>query len=484
MRTQFPIVGSFGQERNPALEAERTINMFEIDLPTGHWPRGEKRTALLSAPGSEEKITFASGSNGRATFVDKLDKDVSFAVIENKVYEIDSAFVATLLGTINTTSGHVGIDQNQTQIIFVDGVDGWIHTRGSGTLTQIVDANFPTNPIDVVNIDGYFIVPEQDTNQFYLSVLNDGTNWTHSGSPAFASMNSRPDVIIGLGTINRQLFIFGKQSTEVWQDAGTADFPFRRNSTVLPPYGCASVGSIAQGFGYLLFLAEDEEGVSSVIMARGTQFNIVSPPNLDYQLSTLSGIDDAEGFIYKIDGEIFYQLNFTSANRTFVYNVRRQRWHELQAAGKNRHFANSHMFFQGGHYMTSYENGKLYRLSSDLYSDSGVTIPRERITTELSDPSNNNINVRRFQIDTLQGVGLANGKDEDPYVSLSISRDGGDTFGGELRGAVGKIGERRKRTLFRDGFGLSRSFVFKLTYYAQTKFMVLGSAVDFVVEKQ
>lgn len=473
MRKNFEVVGSFGSERVKNINAERTINMFEfIDV------RGKKPKTLFPTSGMQEAVDLLIDEGGfRAGIV---FKNVAYVVVYDQVIAIDDLLVPTNIGTLGTTSGYVGVAANVNQVIFVDGTEGWVYDTIASTFTQIVAAGFPTNPIDVTFLDGFFIVPFGDTPEFGISGLNDGMAWD---ALDFALITTHPGTITAVKTLHRRLFIFSQNYTEVWENAGLSDFPFRRNNSLLIELGTPSVASVTAGFDKMFFLSQDADGLGSVMMVTGTQAIPVSNQALDYELQKYATVADASAILYRDNGIIFYRLNFTDADKTWVYNVSMSQpgahlWHEEQMLDGSRHLAQIHIYFQEKSYFGSYLDGILYEVDDSFLTNNGESIKRLRITRPTTDESYKKIRVDRIEIDLMQGFASSNGDDKDPEVLLFISRDGGNTFGNGIRASMGKIGNRTARTIWRK-LGTARDFVCRFEFYNQVKFVVLGGAVSF-----
>ena len=126
----------------------------------------------------------------------------------NKVFRVTGStglLVTSPIGTINTTSGYVGIDANQFQVIFVDGQNGWIWDTNTSLFEQITDPSFPALPIDVCYIDGFFIVASGGTNNFQLSMFNQGLVWgpdftSGTGNSFVATSGGSPNLVLTSGT--------------------------------------------------------------------------------------------------------------------------------------------------------------------------------------------------------------------------------------------------------------------------------------------
>jgi len=70
-----------------------------------------------------------------------------------------------------------------------------------------------------------------------------------------------------------------------------------------------------------------------------------------------------------------------------------------------------------------------------------------------------------------------------PFVFLSISKDGGQTYGYEMRSPMGNIGQRTFRTVWRKLGTTPRGqgFVPRIQFFNQSPFVILGAAWDFEV---
>jgi hypothetical protein len=69
----------------------------------------------------------------------------------------------------------------------------------------------------------------------------------------------------------------------------------------------------------------------------------------------------------------------------------------------------------------------------------------------------------------------------NPVVFLSVSRDGGQTYGNFLTSTMGKVGDRTYRTVWRKIGTTPRGqgFVPKIEFYNDVPFVVLGAMWDF-----
>jgi len=389
-------------------------------------------------------------------------------------------------------------------------------------------------PAELVSGTTYCVVAQVSATTIRVSETQGGTaitsvaggngSITNNGQLQLGSITSHPGNIVGCRTLHRRIFLFSSNYTEVWENAGLGtNLPIRRNNSLLMEVGTPAVGSISVGFDRMFFLAQDKDGLAGVMEVRGTESIPVSNRALDFQLAQYAadpdtGVADARGVLIKENGIIFYRLNFTLANHTFVFNVsmstpEQLRWHEEEVLNGDRHPAQTHAFFDGVNYYGSYNSPIFYIVDNSVSTNDGETIRRMRIGRQMTPEGYNRLRIDRFQVDLLQGsldiltqttVDLLT-EDEDelltesgevllldqttlsgggqPVVFLAVSRDGGQSYGNYLQATMGKIGQRTYRTVWRKIGTTPRGqgFVPKIEFFNEIPFVVLGAAWDFEV---
>jgi len=350
------------------------------------------------------------------------------------------------------------------------------------------------------------------------------------GQLQLGAINTHPGMIVACRTLHRRLFLFSANYTEVWENAGIGtNLPFRRNNALLMEYGTPAVGSIVTGFDKMIFLSQDKDGLGAVMEVVGTESIPISNRALDFQLSQYAqvatmppgqGISDARGIFIKENGIIFYRLNFTTANATYVYNITLSNpqveegklWHEEQVLNGDRHPAQTHGYFNGNNYYGSYDNPILYQVDQSFTTNDGEIIPRIRIGRCYVPSTYNRTRIDRFSLDVIQGLTnvtnltgildlltesgmnidteagldiLLEESSEIPIIDpsnqtifLSYSKDGGVTYGYRQEGHVGGTGLRQFRTVWRKLGVVPRGqgFVPKIEFYSNVPLVILGAA--------
>jgi hypothetical protein len=121
----------------------------------------------------------------------------------------------------------------------------------------------------------------------------------------------------------------------------------------------------------------------------------------------------------------------------------RVQWHERQTSG-GRHRAENHCLVGSLHVVGDYANGNIYELSTSTYTDNGAAITRTRRCPRISQESNR-ISLNDIIVDVETGTIAVGADDPEPTATLSISRDGGSTFGLPRSKGLGTSGDKKKR---------------------------------------
>ena len=455
MGTPFPFVGGSYTARSSFFDAQRTINLYPEVSKSG---TSKAVAMLVGCPGTYLWGNFPGGSI-RGSF--RFSDNIAIVVSGANVYSVTKAAAATLVGTIDLSSNPVGIASNGTTVMIVTGPTGYFYTPGTGVFARIIDMNF-LGADSVGFLDGYFIFNRPGTGNFQISGLY---ATTFDGADIGTSEGS-PDLLVALLVSHREVWLFNQGTTEVFFNSGNPDFPIERIQGAFIEQGCAAKYSPAKMDNTVFWLSADDRGKGVVRKAVGYQDQRVSNHGVEYAIAKYADISDAIGYTYQQEGHSFYVLTFPSAGATWCYDSTADEWHErayrIPATGElTRHRSNCHMAFAGKNLVGDFENGNVYVLDLDTFSDNGDLLPAIRQTPYVH-ANGNWVFFYKLLIDMEVGVGLVTGQGSDPVLMLNWSDDGGKTWPREMTVKIGKVGERRARAIFKR-LGKSRARVFRIT---------------------
>ena len=442
---QTPILGASYVARSINAADNRMVNLFPEMTPDN----GQTAAFLNRAPGLEYLQSVGEGPI-RALWAHQTNGSDFYVVSGNEVYKMSILTGdPVLLGTVSGT-GPVSIADNGTQLFFACNPDSYIYNEVTNVFQQITDPDFP-GAVTVGYLDGYFVFNEPDSQRVWVTSLLDGL----SVDPLdFASAEGSPDGLVALIVDHREAWLFGTDSVEVWYDAGLPDFPLTRIQGAFNEIGCVAAFSVAKLDNGLFWLGTDARGQGIVYRANGYTGQRVSTHAIEYAIAQYSDISDAIAYTYQQEGHAFYVLTFPTGNATWVYDVATQAWHERAGwlnGAFTRHRSNCQCNFLGNTVVGDFENGNIYKMSLDVYSDNGDTQKWLRSWRALPTGTNNLKRTAHhsLQLNCESGVGLIDGQGSDPQAMLRWSDDGGHTWSNEHWSPMGKIGAYYQRVFWR-----------------------------------
>jgi hypothetical protein len=472
----FPVVGTFNKVKQAGINPEQTYNMYLINENDPKTP-----DALINVPGYLEKATFTRAKAGRTQGLFPY-QTFGFAVVSQYVYKITNTLQPILIGTLTTDSGPVQMaGNNNNQLMIVDGANGYIYNTVSNTFQTITDVNFLGSPSSVAFLDGRFIINTFNSNEFQLSAENDGLTWIDpNNTPLIGALETAADTIQAVAVNNRQLYLFGTQVTEVWNDAGNPGFPFARLDTMLYQYGTIALGSVVQGMDMLFFLGSSAQGTTSVFMSQGGQANVISSTDVEQEINNYSKktIQSADAYMFRENGYTFYAINFTASNSnevdsSWLYNFTNDTWSKQKLADGSRHPICAHLSFNERNYCLSYNDNKLYELSQEYTNFNGENIVKERITHRFVTPTLQDTQIAYVTVDCAPGFGTNTGTSASPEVWLSWSKNGGINYSKSMRASIGAMGKYNTQAYFHNlGISDSGAWVFKFQNFDDIPFFM------------
>ena len=308
--------------------------------------------------------------------------------------------------------------------------------------------------VDIV--DNYFVYNRPSTQQWAASNLLSPITYGLS----YASKFTGPDNLVSLVCDHGQVYLLGEQTSEVWADQGTFPFAFQRIPGSSSQHGLAAASSIARLGNSFAYVAKNNRGQAEIVIMNGYFPQRISTHAVENTLVN-QDISDAIAYTYQLEGHECYVVTFPSLDITWVYDITTQLWHKwLWTDSQNnyhRHRSNCSAFFQNVVLVGDWQNGQIYKLDPDNYTDDSNTIRRLRRCPHLT------TDLQRQYFDELQiqfqpGVGLEGITDPplnaetigaNPQAMLRWSSDGGSTWSNEHWSGIGKVGRYKNRIIWR-----------------------------------
>ncbi len=374
-------------------------------------------------------------------------------------------------------------------------------TDGAFTGGGVVDVN-----------DNYFIYTRPNTQQFAVSDLLSPITQGLS----YASKFTSPDNLVSLIANNGQLFLLGEKSSEVWNDQGTTPVAYQRipgSSTqqgIIAPFSVARVGN---SFAYV---SQNIRGLNQIVLMNGYVPQRISTHAVENSLLD-QYTEDAIAYTYQLEGHEVYVVSFPTIDITWAYDFTTQLWHKwlwVDAYDKyHRHRSNCAAVFQNLVVVGDWENGNLYQLDQNNYTDNNLQIRRLRraphITTDLQrqyfdelqlqfqpgvgiqgfsrdrniylgDPfiigATQTFVIKYQDIDVIGNAGQISVRDVlyNPKAMLRWSNDGGSTWSKEYWQDIGQQGKYKHRAIWRR-LGMARDRIFEVVVSDPVKAVIVSA---------
>lgn len=515
------LVGGNKFGRYVKISIEETFNMIISD------------DALVDYAGYANVLTQSPLLPGRAIYYSSRG-NLMIAVWGGAAYSIEKdndILTATFRGNIATSSGDVFISENNNrQIGITDGVNLYVYNWGTQafqTLSFAVDPmTFPIKSPGYISFqNGRLIIVDLNTTNWYLSGENDALTWL-STSQRVGSLQTKPDTVqaaVPVPGAGNNLILFGHNVMELWQDVGAALFPYQRASTFNVDYGCLNASSIAALDNYIVWLGANEQAGATLMVYSGNSAQSISTDGIDFKLNNLSNPTNCTGFLFRQDGHLLYQFTFPDDNLSYVYDFETKNFFTVTDENLNYHIARNVVFFDNSYYFVSLKGGDLFQFGTQYTNfyydvDNIQQIPRIRVCPPIRLPSQRMFivksigftieNGRPNEIQTfhhfIQGPGeiidtegqsdiategfvliSTEGSviDQNAYtitseaVELSLSRDGGESFGASWSLSMNRVGIRKSRFIWQR-CGQANDLTIQFKFVGWGRFVAFDGVID------
>ena len=375
---------------------ERLVNLY---------PERSNSTLASNSDATDVVLLFAPGCRPYKKLNDDTDVvhlystgETLFAWTRKGLYqEVNGAFLRVFEHNIGkrVIASHgerVGTNgQREIDLWFTDKTRSFMYNVNSrSTRNQSLDLSFyPTS--SATYLDGYAIWSRRETGEFFWSEIQ---NYSTYNGLNFASAEGNSDDIVRIVAFERELWIFGKNSLEIFQNTGDANAPFQRLSNAFFEVGAVNADVITKLSRDIYWISDDLRVMRSA--ARSYRPEPVSlHQGVEHDLYEY-GAETAFAFAVTFEGHSQYWLTLPEANRTWVFDESTSLWHERSSLidgrliGNNegcenktygQHFATSGTMHKGKAYIGG--KGGVFTLDLNYGLDGDQKIFREATTSPV-----------------------------------------------------------------------------------------------------
>ncbi len=172
-RAEIKCIGPSGALGDRKASVQRSINLY---MRRVEGVGEEKQVYLQSAPGLTLLATMAGVIRGSYNAGGRW-----FVAAGAGLYEVSAAGAITSRGALAGFAGFVSMIHGRDQLVIVEGAQGHVFNLLTNSFAPLSDPDFRgSNWVD--ELDGYFIFAAPNSDQFYLSAIDDVRSVQREGS--------------------------------------------------------------------------------------------------------------------------------------------------------------------------------------------------------------------------------------------------------------------------------------------------------------
>lgn len=420
-RTPLALGQKIGKAKAPAASIESLTNGYLESVPEGKEP-----TQILGAPGLRR---LSSGLDGNCRGWMEMS-GAAYVVAGTKLYRVAYDGQATVLGTLPGLD-IVSMDGDGTNVVIV--TSGQIYVWNGTTVGLVTDPDAP-QASDVVWIDGYFLFSELNSQQFFISELNDPTAFD---ALDFSSAEWKPDKLVASAVVRRTVFLMGEKTIEAQQNTGGADFPFARYSDIFIDVGLEGRDAKVCTNGTVYWLAHDR----TARRLDGLTPAVISTAPVERVFRSWSNPKATICSSYTRENHLF--VVFRNPEGCVVFDQTTERWHFRKSYGSDTWRAAGLLNAYGMDLAFSVDEPLIYELDGETNDEDGHTLELE-IVTPWAWAKGNDFSTDELEVILQAGVGTLT---LDPAITCELTTDG-ETWGSKQIRRIGKSGQRSRRVTF------------------------------------
>jgi hypothetical protein len=309
------------------------------------------------------------------------------------------------------------------------------------------------------------------SRQFNLSASFNGLTWDPLN---FATKSAFPDHLKSVLSDREQLYLFGAESTEVWQNVGDPTFPFQRLPGAAAREGSISSWAPVTTGESVYFLGGSPRGPAVAYRLEGfTPVRVSTPAVESAWASSGDTLANAVAYATEEDGHRLWVINFQGTLNTWVYDETESEkagtpiWHQRaywNGSAFTQYQPRFHVFIpewgpSGMHVVGDYSSGNLYELNPGYVDANGADTKWQRILPHLYAAGH----IQYFGRMTLEmETGTTSSVSVQPVITRDYSDDRGHTFVNAVPAQAG-VNAAYSQRVYWPANGSSRDRVFRFS---------------------
>lgn len=303
--------------------------------------------------------------------------DGVFVVVTStrNIYTLDSSAVVTNITSATLPGTGIPVFVDDGNSLYIAGGGTIIKWDGVGTTTQTLGGS-PPEATHLVYLDGFLIanrrLDSENNKVIQFADFEDTDSW--NALNIFSAV-ADPDQVMGHTVSQRELYVIGQVSTEIWQNIGADPVPFAR--TFVWNYGTCAKYSILSVDNSVFFLDQDRR-----IRRFSGREQVKISEQIDEEIATYSTVSDCRSYSFTWNGSVHVLFIFPTEGKGWSIDLRNNQWSEWRGFenGWVRARVNC-LFYSQQEQMTlagDFSSGKIWQFSETLKTDADLVFKRLR----------------------------------------------------------------------------------------------------------
>lgn len=422
--SDFGFCGATYQSQSSNVDAERCVNLYPEIIPG----QGRPGVALYPTPGLDEwPLTQTVGPAPTGPnyslfpfpiYVGGVSSQRLFGSFGNAFFEFGSNGSYINRGSSGAGCSRYAVGTTHILLCPSSSTNAASLTAvyeiatGIITPTQIPNGA-PETITAVAYINGFYVAMSAFTDKIYFT-----TNPTTWDAADVFQISTTADLNLNIISDHGQLWVFSQLTTQPFDLTGDPDIPFQPIGSGFIQQGIGAGDSLVQLDNTLFWIGGDVRGKAIGWRANGYIPQRVTNHDVEYAWSQYSSISDAIAYPYQDQGHSFWHIYFPTADKTWVFDVSTNMWHERAYLDpttgiEKAHRTRTHAFFFDKHLVGDRELPKIYEMKIpeadgsggwNFVTDNGDSIRRVRRAPYIS-KEQEWIFHNQLQIDLETGLG-------------------------------------------------------------------------------
>jgi hypothetical protein len=457
------VTGPTYQSRSRPLSSQITKNWYQQFNELT-----QEQYVLLPFPG----LKSIGNAGGLDRGFERMN-EILYQVKGTSLYEISKFGVHTLKGTI-PGAGRAIMANDGINLFIVTDRKVWQYSTDTDLIVEVTDSNI-TGSKSVDFFNNQFIY----TKDKFSTVSNVGDGSAASGLNIIGE-ETLPDGLVRDFVFEDVIYRCGTRSIVGWYNSGVGSPPIERFQGRIFNVGLAAINSIAKSDEAFYWLGDDH----AIYRASAGTSERISTDAISNELQKHSDLSDCIGNTFTLEGQNFYSISIPSADKTFVINegLGKAGWFEISSGVDDGIYQGSSFArVYGQTVVADKDNGNVYKLDLESYTNNGEPLQRMRVTGSVNGglvgAQGKRIQMSCLKLLMESGVGLIEGQGDNPRIMIEYSDDGGNTWNGGSWPRVGRLGEF---TLQVEWFNLGSFYdrIFRISTTDPVNYSLYSATID------